>query len=183
MKVHKLEIPGLILITPEIYWDERGWFMETYRTDKYREVLGVEFVQDNMSFSHYGTIRGLHFQKEPHAQAKLIRCVQGKILDVAVDIRQNSRTFGKYASVELSGEDQLQLFIPQGFAHGFSVVSPEAIVEYKCDAYYLKAAESGIRYNDQQLGIDWMIAPGKEIVSYKDAGLPLLSDLTKGKEI
>lgn len=181
MKVQEFGIPGLILIIPEVYRDERGWFLETYRSDRYREVLGLEFVQDNMSFSYYGTIRGLHFQRYPHAQAKLIRCVLGTILDVALDIRTDSPTFGKYAVVELIGEDQKQLFIPHGFAHGFSVLSQEAIVVYKCDDYYSKAAECGILYNDPQLGIDWKIASGKEIVSAKDAGLPLFSQLYKGK--
>jgi len=180
LKIQELEIPGLILITPDIYHDERGFFLETFRTDSYKEILGVEFVQDNMSLSRYGTIRGLHFQKAPHDQAKLVRCVYGMVLDVALDIRLGSPSFGKYASVILSGENQAQFIIPKGFAHGFSVLTQEAIVEYKCDAAYAPEAESGIRYCDPDLNIEWQIPEGKEIVSGKDSLLPLLSELTKG---
>lgn len=170
-----------MLITPEIYHDARGFFLEAFRADRYKEMLCVEFVQDNVSFSRYGTIRGLHFQDDPHAQAKLVSCIYGRIIDVAVDIRIDSPTFGKYEAVELSGEDQQQFYVPVGFAHGFSVLSPEAIVEYKCSDYYARVTEKGIRYNDPQLGIDWKIETGEETVSAKDAGLPLLSEILEGK--
>jgi dTDP-4-dehydrorhamnose 3,5-epimerase len=181
LKVQDLDIPGLILITPDVYRDGRGFFLETFREDMYKEILGMEFVQDNMSYSIHGTIRGLHFQVEPHRQSKLVRCAWGRILDVVIDIRSGSPTFGKLATVELSGEDQKQLYVPVGFAHGFSVLSTEAIVEYKCGAYYNRAAEKGIRYNDPLLGIDWKIKTGEETVSAKDAGLPTFAEIFKGK--
>jgi len=179
MKVIELSIPGLFLIKPDLFKDERGYFLETYNQYRYQDFLGKEmnFVQDNMSYSRYGTIRGLHFQKEPYAQAKLVRCTAGKIKDVAVDIRKNSPTFAQYIYVELSGEEQYQLFIPKGFAHGFSVLSQFAIVEYKCDEYYQKSADSGIRFNDPDLDIDWNIPNELIIISDKDKNYPFLSEL------
>lgn len=183
MRIQELKIPGLILITPDVYKDSRGFFLETFRADSYKEILGVDFVQDNMSFSRYGTIRGLHYQKTPYAQVKLVRCVSGRILDVAVDLRPEAESFGRHLCVELDSYGQQQLFLPAGFAHGFSALSPEAIVEYKCGSYYDREAEQGIRYNDPQLGIDWMITPGDETVSAKDAALPLLLELIEGKAI
>ena len=182
MKLQKLEIPGLILITPDIYRDGRGFFLETFRAVSYKEILGVDFVQDNMSFSRYGTIRGLHFQEAPHAQAKLIRCVWGRILDVAVDLRAGSKSFGRHASVELDAREQRQFFLPAGFAHGFAVLSPEAIVEYKCDNYYEPTADAGLRYDDPCLSIDWQIPPEKVSVSPKDAGLPNWEQIFATKE-
>jgi len=181
MKIEKLALEGLVLFKPKIYSDSRGYFQETYQLEKYREYLpaGTQFVQDNLSYSKYGTIRGLHYQKEPYAQAKLVRCTLGKILDVAVDIRIDSPTFGKYISVELSDENHYQLFLPQGFAHGFSVLSKQAIVEYKCDEFYYKELESGIKYEDPDIGIDWVIDKKKVIVSTKDRSLPFLKDLKK----
>jgi len=182
MKVIKLSIPGLLLIKPDLFKDERGFFLETYNISHYQDILGeqIKFVQDNMSYSRYGTIRGLHFQKEPFAQAKLIRCTVGKIKDVAVDIRINSPTFGKHIYVELNEDEQYQLFIPRGFAHGFSVLSKFAIVEYKCDAYYNKLADSGIRFDDPELNIDWNIPDESVIISDKDKNYPFLSEIKRG---
>lgn len=177
MKVQDLEISGLILITPEVYRDKRGFFLETFRADSYKAILGMDFVQDNLSFSKYGTIRGLHFQNAPHAQAKLVRCVLGRILDVIIDLRCDSPTFGRHAYVELDGQSQRQLFLPAGFAHGFSVLSPEAIVEYKCDAYYEPSADAGIIYNDPALAINWRIPVGAELVSDKDLRLPRFEEI------
>ncbi|MCB5284026.1 MAG: dTDP-4-dehydrorhamnose 3,5-epimerase [Candidatus Cloacimonetes bacterium] len=182
MKLQKLEIPGLILITPDIYRDGRGFFLETFRAASYKEILGVDFVQDNMSFSSYGTIRGLHYQRIPHAQAKLVRCVWGRILDVAVDLRAGSNSFGRHASVELDGREQRQFFLPAGFAHGFAVLSMEAIVEYKCNKYYEPTADAGLRYDDPRLSIDWQIPAEKVTVSPKDAGLPNWEQIFATKE-
>lgn len=182
MQVQELEITGLKLITSRIYQDQRGFFLETYRANTYRDILGVEFVQDNMSFSTYGTIRGLHYQKDPYAQAKLVRCVVGRILDVAVDLRPGSESFGRHICVELDGREQLQLFLPDGFAHGFAVLSAEAIVEYKCDSYYEPKADGGLRYDDPHLSIDWRVPPNKAIVSAKDAGLPYWEQIFNSKE-
>lgn len=172
MIIQKQDIPGLLLITPKIFHDERGFFLEIFRYNAYDAILGVEFVQDNMSFSHYGTVRGLHFQKEPHAQAKLVRCVLGRILDVALDIRPDSSTFGRHLCVELDDKKQQQFFLPAGFAHGFSVLSPQAIVEYKCDAYYEASSDAGLRFDDSFLSIDWKIPSDKMLISAKDASLP-----------
>lgn len=172
----------MILITPDLCRDGRGFFLETFRARAYRDLLGVDFVQDNMSFSKYGTIRGLHFQNAPHTQAKLVRCVWGRILDVAVDLRAGSKSFGRHASVELDAREQRQFFLPAGFAHGFAVLSPEAIVEYKCDNYYEPTADAGLRYDDPCLSIDWQIPPEKVTVSPKDAGLPGLEQIFDTKE-
>ncbi len=184
MKLYTLELPGLILFEQEIYSDKRGYFQEVYHFEKYQKYLpaGTVFVQDNLSYSRYGTIRGLHFQKEPYAQAKLVRCTMGKILDVAVDIRRNSLTFGKHISVDLSDENHLQLFIPKGFAHGFSVLSDYAIVEYKCDELYHSEFDAGIRYDDTTIGIDWKINLNKCILSAKDKKLPLLNEFFESME-
>lgn len=179
MNVINYEIIGLKLITPKIFTDNRGFFLETFRYDIYTEVLGQTFLQDNMSYSVYGTIRGLHFQKEPHSQAKLVRCAYGEILDVAVDIREGSPSFCKYASVVLSAKNQKQFYIPVGFAHGFSVLSQEAVVGYKCSCYYHPDSDAGIFYDDKQLGIDWMIPLKERIVSEKDLGLPSLNSLRR----
>ncbi|MDD3409153.1 MAG: dTDP-4-dehydrorhamnose 3,5-epimerase, partial [Methanobacteriaceae archaeon] len=153
--------------------------LETYRNDAYTEALGLTFLQDNLSYSSYGTIRGLHFQREPYAQAKLVRCPYGEILDVAVDIREDSPSFGKHVSVVLSSVNQKQFFIPAGFAHGFVVLSKEAIVEYKCSNYYHPDSDAGIFYNDEQLGISWMIPIEERILSEKDLSLPCLGSITR----
>ena len=178
MKKEKLNIEGLILIIPDIYRDERGIFIETYHKEKYKKILPLEtnFVQDNMSFSTYGVIRGLHYQKAPYGQAKLVRCIMGCILDVSVDIRPTSSSYGRYCKIILSENNQYQLFVPKGFAHGFSVLSEKAIVEYKCDEFYHKECESGINYNDPYLSIDWEINNGNIIVSEKDSKLPFIGN-------
>ncbi|MGW8317558.1 MAG: dTDP-4-dehydrorhamnose 3,5-epimerase [Bacteroidales bacterium] len=178
MKVRETHLEGLLILEPEVYRDPRGYFMETYHRAQLSS-LGIhrEFIQDNQSRSTFGVIRGLHFQREPHAQAKLIRVTEGAVLDVAVDIRPGSPTFGRWFGLELNTENQLQLLIPGGFAHGFSVLSDHATVFYKCDAYYHPASESGIRFDDPDLRIDWKIAPSDAVISDKDRGLPLLKDL------
>ena len=166
-------LPGVIVFEPKVFPDERGFFFESYNQRLFNDnnILNV-FVQDNQSFSSYGVIRGLHYQREPHAQSKLIRVILGKILDVVVDLRAGSPTFGKSFSIELSADNKKQLFIPRGFAHGFSVLSETAELAYKCDQFYNKQSESGIRYNDPLLNIDWKIPPEKALVSTKDAQLP-----------
>jgi dTDP-4-dehydrorhamnose 3,5-epimerase len=166
-------LPGVIVFEPRIFPDDRGFFFESYNQRLFQEnnILNI-FVQDNQSFSAYGVIRGLHYQRVPHAQSKLVRVVQGKILDVVVDMRTGSPAFGKSFGIELSAENKKQLFIPRGFAHGFSVLSETAELAYKCDQFYNKQSEAGIRYNDPQLNIDWMIPPGKALISEKDALLP-----------
>jgi dTDP-4-dehydrorhamnose 3,5-epimerase len=170
------DIADLVIFEPAVYKDERGYFFESYNEQTFRkEGIANRFVQDNQSFSRYGVIRGLHYQLDPYAQAKLIRVLQGRILDIAVDIRRNSPTYGKYVSVELSDDNRRQLLVPRGFAHGFSVLSETAAVSYKCDAFYHKDSEGGLRYDDPQLNIDWQIPAGKAIVSSKDLELPLFA--------
>ena len=172
-------IPGLMVFEPKVFEDSRGFFFESYNTQTFRQQgIDIQFVQDNQSKSSYGVVRGLHFQNPPHAQCKLVRVLVGKILDVAVDIRTGSPTFGKVYAVELSAENKKQLFIPAGFAHGFSVLSEAAEVLYKCDNYYNKDSEGGILYNDPSLNIDWQISAGKEIVSDKDLKNALLEGQT-----
>lgn len=169
MNVIKTDIDGVFIIEPKIFSDERGYFYESFSSKVFKEkVSDIDFVQDNQSKSCYGVIRGLHFQEFPYAQTKLVRCVKGKVLDVAVDIRKDSETYGKHVAVELSDENNRQLLIPQGFAHGFSVLSEEAIVQYKCDNYYHKESENGIDAFDEQLNIDWKIPKDKIILSEKD---------------
>lgn len=177
MPFHKTDIPDLLIFEPKVFEDSRGYFFEAYNEQAFRsEGIDLRFVQDNQSKSSYGVIRGLHYQLNPHAQFKLVRVLQGAILDVAVDIRKGSPSFGKVFSINLSEENKKQLLIPAGFAHGFSVLSETAVVLYKCDAIYDKDSETGIRYNDPSLNIDWKIVPGKEIVSEKDAQQPLFED-------
>ncbi|MFT3748033.1 MAG: dTDP-4-dehydrorhamnose 3,5-epimerase [Agriterribacter sp.] len=177
MPFTKTGIPGLVLFQPKIFEDSRGYFFESYNKETFStEGLAYNWVQDNESYSGYGVIRGLHFQNNPKAQAKLIRALEGKIYDVAVDIRKGSPTFGKWFGVELSAENKLQLLIPKGFAHGFSVLSETAKVLYKCDNLYDKNAEGGIMYNDGSLNIDWKIPVDKSIISDKDLHHPLLKD-------
>ena len=173
----KTGIPDLLVFEPKVFEDSRGYFFESYSQKIFhQENIELNFVQDNQSSSQYGVIRGLHYQLNPFAQSKLIRVLSGKILDVVVDIRKGSPTFGNHFSLELSAENKKQLFIPKGFAHGFSVLSEKAEVFYKCDEFYNKEAEAGINYNDTILKIDWQISVGKEIVSEKDIHLPSLAD-------
>ena len=170
MNVIKTTISGLLIVEPRIFKDARGYFFESFSEREFEELVGpVRFVQDNQSKSTYGVIRGLHFQKPPYTQAKLVRCTQGRVLDVAVDIRKDSPTFGKSFSAVLSEENHLQLYIPKGFAHGFSVLSKTAVFQYKCDEYYHPEAESGVLYSDPALAIDWLIPEEVRIVSPKDA--------------
>jgi dTDP-4-dehydrorhamnose 3,5-epimerase len=171
------QIPGLILIRPKVYSDNRGYFLETFRRDIFQYNVGhIDFMQDNESRSVYGVLRGLHYQLPPYAQAKLVRVVAGTILDVAVDIRPKSPTFGRHASAELSAENKHQLFIPHGFAHGFIVLSQEAAVAYKVDAPYAPDHERGIRFDDPVLGIDWKLPKSEIRLSEKDRGLPYFGD-------
>ncbi len=178
MKVLKTDIDGVVIIEPRIFEDARGYFFESFSERKFKEkVRSVRFVQDNESLSQYGVVRGLHFQRPPHAQSKLIRAVKGRVLDVAVDIRRNSPTYGRHVAVELSDENRRQLFIPRGFAHGFSVLSDTAGIQYKCDNFYAPEADCGIAALDNALDIDWQIPIQKVILSAKDTRHPLLDDL------
>ncbi|MCX7953696.1 MAG: dTDP-4-dehydrorhamnose 3,5-epimerase [Bacteroidales bacterium] len=171
MKIIKTDIEDLLIIQPDVFKDERGYFFEFYNEKKLSEFINVKFVQDNESYSIYGVIRGLHYQLPPFEQAKLIRVVKGKIYDVAVDIRKNSKTFGKWIGIELNDTDKNIFFIPAGFAHGFSVLSDYAIVQYKCSNFYNKEYERGILYCDEFLKIDWKIDINSAIVSEKDRNL------------
>ena len=174
----KTELEGIYILEPRVFTDSRGYFFESYNEQEFKNNgLNYTFVQDNQSFSKYGTIRGLHFQKGEHAQAKLVRVISGEVLDVAVDIRRNSPTYGKHVAVKLSGENQKQLLIPRGFAHGFSVLSDTAVFTYKCDNFYCKEAEGGLCVNDPALGIDWQIDMTKANVLERDLNHPLLKDL------
>lgn len=169
MNIITTEIEGLLILEPKVFGDERGYFFESFSQREFEEkVCKTVFVQDNESKSGYGVLRGLHFQKPPFEQAKLVRVVKGKVLDVAVDIREDSPTFGKHVSVELSEENKRQMFVPRGFAHGFAVLSEEAIFQYKCDNYYMPQAEGGILWNDPVLNIDWKIPMEDVILSEKD---------------
>ena len=177
MEIIKTDIPDLLIIKNRVFQDPRGYFVETYNEKTFAENgITTKFVQDNRSKSSYGVIRGLHYQLNPHSQAKLVSVVVGKVFDVAVDLRKNSPTFGKWHGVELSDENHLQFLIPQGFAHGFSVLSETAIFSYKCDNFYTPQSEGGIIYNDASLNIDWQIPAEKVVVSEKDLKLPLLKD-------
>lgn len=170
MNVVSTEIEGVYIIEPQMFGDERGYFFESFNAKHFHAQTGIEatFVQDNESRSRKGVLRGLHFQREPHAQAKLVRVVQGRVLDVAVDIRKDSSTFGKYVAVELSGDNKRQLFIPKGFAHGYVVLEDNTVFQYKCDEYYHPESEDGIAWNDPQLGIEWGIHESEVILSEKD---------------
>ncbi|MBR1778230.1 MAG: dTDP-4-dehydrorhamnose 3,5-epimerase [Alphaproteobacteria bacterium] len=171
------KIPGVIIFEPRIFSDDRGYFFETYNENVFKEAgIEAKFVQDNQSKSSYGVIRGLHFQKGEHAQAKLVRVLQGSVLDVAVDLRPGSNTFGQYVAVELSDVNNLQLFIPRGFAHGFSVLSRTAVFSYKCDNFYCKESEGGINCADPELGIDWHVPLESACLSEKDKILPGLKE-------
>lgn len=177
MEIIDTDIPEVKILKPRIFEDARGYFFESFSEREFCEnVADVHFVQDNQSKSSYGVIRGLHFQAPPHAQAKLVRCVEGKVLDVAVDIRVGSPTYGQYVAVELSAENQLQLFIPHGFAHGFSVLSETAVFQYKCDNYYCPESEGGLNLFDPRIGIDWRVPSDKSIISDKDSHRENLSN-------
>ena len=176
MQVINTAIEEVKIIVPKVFGDTRGYFFESWNSAKYREIgIDCNWVQDNESRSRFGVLRGLHFQAAPYTQAKLVRVIEGAVLDVAVDIRKGSPTFGKYVAVELSGENKRQLFIPRGFAHGFAVLSEEAVFAYKCDNAYMPSHERGIAFDDPALGIDWQIAVEKCILSAKDTANPPLS--------
>ena len=178
MKITTTAIEGVVILEPKVFGDERGYFLESFSQREFEEkVCKTTFVQDNESSSRYGVLRGLHFQKPPHAQAKLVRVVKGKVLDIAVDIRKGSPTFGHHVSIELSGENKRQLFIPRGFAHGFAVLSDEVVFQYKCDNYYVPHSEGGILWNDPALGIDWKLPEEDVILSEKDKKNVLLNVL------
>ena len=178
MKFTRLEIPDVILCEPEVFEDERGHFTESFRQDKLDAFLGfkINFCQDNESKSSYGVLRGLHYQLAPHAQTKLVRVISGTVLDVAVDIRRGSPTFGQHVAVELSAENKKQLLVPRGFAHGFLILSEEAIFSYKVDNYYSPQSDRGIAFNDSILGIDWKLNLDELKLSEKDIGQPLFKN-------
>ena len=177
MNVIKTDLDGVVIIEPRIFNDDRGYFFESFsERDFFANVREVHFVQDNESKSSYGVLRGLHFQKPPFAQSKLVRVIKGAVLDVAVDIRVGSPTFGKHVAVELSADNHRQFFIPRGFAHGFSVLSDEVIFQYKCDNFYAPQYEGAIAWNDPSLNIDWRIPAGDVVLSEKDKKHPLLKD-------
>ncbi len=179
MKISKTDIEGVYVIEPQVFEDERGYFFESYNQAKMEEAgLHYNFIQDNQSKSCYGTIRGIHFQKGEYSQAKLVRVLSGAVLDVAVDLRKDSPTFGKYVAVELTAENKKQLMIPRGFGHGFSVLSKEAVFAYKCDNVYNKASEGGLRYNDPDINVDWKINLNDAVLSEKDKNAPFLKDIT-----
>jgi dTDP-4-dehydrorhamnose 3,5-epimerase len=181
MKVTETFLKGCFIIEPQIFSDERGFFFESFNVENFNTLIGEEinFVQDNQSYSHRGVLRGIHYQTGENAQAKLVRVVSGTVLDIAVDLRKDSPTFGKHLSLELSAENKKQIFLPQGFGHGFSVLSETAEFFYKCDNYYNKASEAGIIYNDKILNIDWKLPENALMISEKDAVLPTFKTLFK----
>lgn len=177
MEIIKTGIEGLLILEPRIFLDARGYFFESFSQREFEEKVGpVHFVQDNESMSTYGVMRGLHFQRPPYTQSKLVRCVSGAVLDVAVDIRQGSPTYGQHVAVELTAENHRQFFIPKGFAHGFAVLSETAVFQYKCDEFYHPEADAGISILDDSLGIDWRIPMDKAILSDKDTRHGMLAD-------
>ena len=178
MEVIKTGIEGVFIIEPKVFGDNRGYFFESFNAREFAEKTGKEviFVQDNESMSHYGVLRGLHFQLPPYSQSKLVRVVKGKVLDVAVDIRKGSSTYGKYVSCEMTGENKRQFFVPKGFAHGFCVLSDEAVFQYKCDGFYHPEAEGAIAWNDPNIAINWPITAEEIILSEKDKHHPCLKD-------
>lgn len=180
MNVIETPIEGLLIVEPQVFGDARGYFVETYNEARYAAAgITARFVQDNQSMSSYGVVRGLHFQKPPYSQAKLVSCVEGSVLDVAVDLRSGSPTYGQHVAVVLSADNHRQFFIPKGFAHGFSVLSERALFSYKCDELYHPEAEGGILLSDPDLGIDWQIPADKMNLSAKDTKHPLFKDLEK----
>ena len=178
MQVIKTALEGVLIIEPRIFKDARGYFFESYNKKAFDEAIGrkVDFVQDNESMSSRGVMRGLHFQRPPYTQAKLVRCVRGRVLDVAVDLRKGSPTYGQHVAVELSEDNHRQFFVPRGFAHGFAVLSEVAVFQYKCDNYYAPEADGGISIADESLGIDWQLDPSEALLSDKDMRHPLLKD-------
>ena len=181
MNLVATKLEGCYIIEPKIFYDERGYFMESFNEDTFQKATGtqIHFVQDNQSYSSKGVLRGLHYQTGKHAQAKLVRVLNGEVLDVAVDIRPGSKTFGEHVAVVLSGENQKQFFVPRGFAHGFLVLSERASFFYKCDNFYNKESEGGIIYNDQALQIDWQFAESDLIISEKDKVQPTIENAKK----
>lgn len=177
MEVIKTAIEGVVIIEPRIFKDIRGYFFESFSQREFNEkVIPINFVQDNESMSTYGVMRGLHYQRIPYTQSKLVRCTKGAVLDVAVDIRKGSPTFGQHVAVELTEENHRQFFIPRGFAHGFAVLSETAVFQYKCDNFYAPQADAGIQLRDEELGIDWRIPTTEAILSEKDLKYPCLKD-------
>jgi len=182
MKLITTHIEGLLIIEPRVFFDDRGYFFESYNERTFQEITGhsIPFVQDNQARSSYGVLRGLHYQNNPTPQTKLIRVLEGAIWDVVVDIREGSETYGEWYGIELSAENRLQFLVPRGFAHGYSVLSETAEIMYKCDNYYDKGAEGGIAYNDPTLAIDWKINLAEAIVSDKDKVQPMMKDAVIG---
>jgi dTDP-4-dehydrorhamnose 3,5-epimerase len=178
IEVIKTDIEGVLIIEPKVFGDARGYFLESFNAKEFAEKTGlnINFVQDNESMSSYGVMRGLHFQRPPFTQSKLVRCVKGAVLDVAVDIRKGSPTYGKHVAVELTEENHRQFFVPRGFAHGFAVLSETAVFQYKCDNFYAPQADGGISILDKSLGIDWKIPTDKALLSDKDTKHALLKD-------
>ena len=177
MEIVKTDIEGVVIIEPKVFGDARGYFFESFSQREFDEKIGkIDFVQDNESKSCYGVLRGLHFQNPPYSQAKLVRCVRGRVLDVAVDIRKGSPTYGKYVAVELSEDNHKTLFIPRGFAHGFSVLSETAVFQYKCDNYYAPQSEGALQWDDKDLNINWLISENNVILSEKDKHHTLFKD-------
>lgn len=177
MEVIKTAIDGVVIIEPKVFKDQRGYFFESFsQRDFEAKVRKINFVQDNESMSSYGVMRGLHFQRPPYTQSKLVRCVKGKVLDVAVDIRKGSPTYGQHVAVELSEDNHRQFFVPRGFAHGFAVLTDTAVFQYKCDNFYAPQADGGISIKDESLGIDWKIPTDKAILSEKDTLHSCLKD-------
>ena len=177
MVVVETNLSGCFLIKPKVYTDARGYFYESFNAAQFEKEVGIvpAFLQDNEAFSNYGVIRGLHFQQGEHAQAKLVRVITGKVLDVVVDIRKESATYGQHIAVELSGDNKMQLYIPRGMAHGYAVLENNTRFSYKCDNYYNKESEGGVYYADAALNIDWKIPEGQRILSEKDMGLPVMA--------
>ena len=178
MNIKTTTLEGCLIIEPKVFDDERGYFFESFHQQKFQKLTGLktQFVQDNQSMSQRGVLRGLHFQKGKFAQSKLVRVIKGSVLDVAVDLRKDSSTFGKHFSIILSEKNKLQLFIPRGFAHGFVVLEDDTIFSYKCDNYYNKSAEGGVMYNDPYLNIDWMLEEKEIQISEKDEKLKMLNN-------
>ncbi|HEX7366618.1 MAG TPA: dTDP-4-dehydrorhamnose 3,5-epimerase [Pelobium sp.] len=178
MNIIETPIKDLLIIEPKVWKDDRGYFFESYNKAAFEKIgINVDFVQDNQSFSHKNALRGLHCQANPHAQGKLVRVIRGKVLDIAVDIRKNSATYGEHFSIELSGENKKMFYVPPGFLHGFVTLEDETIFNYKCTGLFNKDAELGVIWNDAELGIDWGINPADAIVSAKDAVLPAFSTI------
>lgn len=183
MNITKTDLEGVLILEPKVFGDSRGYFFESWRKEVFEQAgIVCDFVQDNESKSSFGVLRGLHWQAAPYTQAKLVRVISGAVLDVVVDIRKGSPTFGKHMAVELSGENKRQCFIPRGFAHGFAVLSDEAIFTYKCDNVYMPSAERGMRFDDPALGIDWRVKPEKWNLSEKDKHHPCLAEIAPWEE-